>query len=43
MFSTIKRIYLNTGNKTVVTKAYKKGWITKEQMEYILSLKTTED
>lgn len=36
MFSTMKRIYKKTGNKDLVRKAYKKGWITEEQMIAII-------
>ena len=36
MYRTIQRIYTNTGDKEVVTKAYKKGWITESQMKEIL-------
>lgn len=36
MFETIKRIYKNTGNKTIVINALKKGWITEDQKKEIL-------
>jgi hypothetical protein len=36
MFETIKRIYKNTGNKSIVTNAVKKGWITEAQKKEIL-------
>lgn len=36
MFETIKRIYKNTGDKNIVTKAYNKGWITEDQKKEIL-------
>ena len=35
MFETIKRVYANTGNKTIVANAVKKGWITEEQFKEI--------
>lgn len=43
MFASIKRIYLKTGNKNVVTKALAKGWITEEEAEYILSLEVDKE
>ena len=36
MYRTIKRIYENNGDKSIVTKAYEKGWITESQMKEIL-------
>jgi polyhydroxyalkanoate synthesis regulator phasin len=36
MFETIKRLYAKTGNKTLVEKAVKKGWITEEQGKEIV-------
>lgn len=36
MYRTIKRIFENTGDADVVTKAYEKGWITKTQKDDIL-------
>lgn len=38
MYRTIKRIYENTGDESVVIKAYEKGWITEEQKNEILGL-----
>lgn len=35
MFETIKRLYGKTGDKTIVSNAVKKGWITPEQYEEI--------
>ena len=35
MFETIKRLYVNTKNKTLVANAVKKGWITEEQYQEI--------
>ena len=36
MFETIKRLYAKTGNKTLVEKSVKKGWITEEQGKEIV-------
>lgn len=35
MFETIKRLYVKTGNATLVENAVKKGWITKDQYKEI--------
>nr|DAH03577.1 MAG TPA: hypothetical protein [Caudoviricetes sp.] len=37
MFYTIKRIYGNTKDASVVEKALEKGWITAEEKETILA------
>lgn len=31
MFETIKRLFVKTGNKTLVGNAVKKNWITEDQ------------
>lgn len=31
MYQTIKRLYAKTGDKSIVTKAVVKGWISEEQ------------
>lgn len=36
MYTTIKRIYANTKNVSVVEKAVEKGWITQAEAESIL-------
>lgn len=35
MFATIKKLYIKTGNETIVRNAVKKGWITQSQYEKI--------
>ena len=35
MFETIKRLYVKTGNKTIVKNAVKKEWITEAQYKEI--------
>ena len=35
MFATIKKLYIKTGNETIVRNAVKKGWITQSQYEAI--------
>ena len=35
MYETIKRLYANTKNKTLVANAVKKGWITTEKYKEI--------
>lgn len=35
MFNTIKRLYTNTQNKTLVANAVKRGWISEEQYKEI--------
>lgn len=35
MYTTIKRLYANTKDKTLVANAVKKNWITPEQYEKI--------
>jgi hypothetical protein len=35
MFETIKRLYMQTGDKTLVANAVKKNWITPEQYKKI--------
>jgi len=37
MFETIKRLYAETGDTEVVTKAVEKGWITQIEAELILN------
>jgi len=36
MFNTIKRLYTKTGNKSVVSNAVKKSWITPIQYKQIV-------
>ena len=36
MYETLKRIYVNTGNVEVLTKAVEKVWITEEQKQQII-------
>lgn len=36
MYNTLLRLYRNTGNKTLLENAVKKGWITEEEMEEII-------
>lgn len=36
MYETLKRIYTNTGNADVLTKAVEKYWITEEQKQQII-------
>lgn len=38
MYRTIKRIYENTGDSSVVTKAFEKDWITEIEKNEILGL-----
>lgn len=35
MYETLKRIYKKTGDKKAMRRAYKKGWLTKEQYKKI--------
>lgn len=37
MFYTIQRLYRKTKNKEVPVRAFKKGWITAEERDKILS------
>lgn len=37
MYNTILRLYKQTGNEEVVTKALAKGWITEEEAQKILA------
>lgn len=37
MYNTILRLYKQTGNKDVVTRAIEKGWITEEEAQKILA------
>ncbi len=38
MYRTIVRIFKNTGDESIVVKAYEKGWITEDQKNEILGL-----
>ncbi len=37
MYETLKRLYVATGNETLLTNAVKKGWITKAQKAEIMA------
>ena len=37
MYETLKRLYSLMKNETQLTKAVKKGWITEEQKEKIMT------
>jgi len=37
MYETLKRLYNSTKNETLLTNAVKKGWITEEQKERIMT------